>query len=53
VTLAALAVPQAMGYAKIAGMPVVAGLYTVLLPMAAFAEDLVDHEEDSQRLLPA
>jgi SulP family sulfate permease len=37
VTLAALAVPQAMGYAKIAGMPVVAGLYTLLLPMAAFA----------------
>jgi hypothetical protein len=26
-----------MGYGKIAGMPVVAGLYTLLLPMAAFA----------------
>jgi MFS superfamily sulfate permease-like transporter len=37
VTLAAIAVPQAMGYAKIAGMPVVAGLYPLLLPMAAFA----------------
>lgn len=29
-TLAALAVPQAMGYAKIAGMPVVAGLGLLL-----------------------
>ncbi len=37
VTLAALAIPQALGYAKIAGMPVVTGLYTLLLPMAAFA----------------
>jgi MFS superfamily sulfate permease-like transporter len=37
VTLSALAVPQALGYAKIAGMPVVTGLYTLLLPMAAFA----------------
>jgi sulfate permease, SulP family len=35
--LAALAIPQAMGYAKIAGMPVVTGLYTLLLPAAAFA----------------
>lgn len=35
VTLAAL-VPQALGYARIAGMPVVTGLYTLLLPMAAF-----------------
>jgi SulP family sulfate permease len=37
VALAALAIPQALGYAKIAGMPVVTGLYTLLLPMAAFA----------------
>jgi len=37
VTLAALAIPQALGYAKIAGMPVVAGLYALLLPMALFA----------------
>ena len=37
VSLAALAVPQALGYAKIAGMPVVTGLYTLLLPMAVFA----------------
>ena len=37
VTLSALAVPQALGYAKIAGMPLVTGLYTLLLPMAAFA----------------
>ena len=26
-----------LGYAKIAGMPLVTGLYTMLLPMAAFA----------------
>jgi high affinity sulfate transporter 1 len=37
VALAALAIPQTLGYAKIAGMPVVTGLYTLLLPMAAFA----------------
>src|SRR5690242_7005704 len=36
-TLAALGVPEALGYAKIAGMPLVTGLYTMLLPMAAFA----------------
>jgi len=36
-TLAALAIPEVMGYAKIAEMPVVTGLYTLLLPMAAFA----------------
>jgi sulfate permease, SulP family len=37
VTLAALAIPEVMGYTKIAGMPVVAGLYTILIPMALFA----------------
>ena len=36
-TLAALAIPEVMGYARIAGMPVVAGLYTLLLPLAIFA----------------
>jgi MFS superfamily sulfate permease-like transporter len=36
-TLAALAMPEVMGYAKIAQMPVVLGLYTLVLPMAAFA----------------
>src|SRR5689334_15347706 len=36
-TLAALGVPEALGYAKIAGMPLVTGLYTMLLPMAVFA----------------
>ena len=35
VTLALLAVPQVLGYARIAGMPVVTGLYTMLLPMVA------------------
>lgn len=37
VTLAALAIPEVMGYTKIAGMPVVTGLYTILLPLAVFA----------------
>lgn len=37
VTLAAMSVPQALGYARIAGTPVVTGLYTLLLPLAAFA----------------
>src|SRR5438094_6668984 len=37
ITLAALGIPEVLGYAKIAGMPVVTGLYTLLLPMAAFA----------------
>jgi high affinity sulfate transporter 1 len=37
VTLAAIGVPEVLGYAKIAGMPLVTGLYTMLLPMAVFA----------------
>ncbi len=36
-TLAALAIPEVMGYSNIAGMPVVTGLYTLVLPMLAFA----------------
>jgi sulfate permease, SulP family len=36
-TLAALGIPEVLGYAKIAGMPVVTGLYTLLIPMAVFA----------------
>ena len=36
-TLAALGIPEVLGYAKIAGMPVVTGLYTLLVPMAVFA----------------
>lgn len=36
-TLAALAIPEVMGYTKIAGMPVITGLYTILLPLLAFA----------------
>ena len=35
ITLAALAIPEVMGYTKIAGMPVVTGLYTILLPIAS------------------
>lgn len=36
-TLAAVAIPVVMGYTRIAGMPVVTGLYTLLLPMMLFA----------------
>jgi sulfate permease, SulP family len=35
--LAAMNIPQALGYTKIAGTPVVTGLYTLLLPPLAFA----------------
>ncbi len=37
VALAALAVPQGMAYAQTAGLPVVAGLYGLLLPLVAYA----------------
>ena len=37
VTLAAMNIPQVLGYTRIAGMPVVTGLYTLLLPPLAFA----------------
>jgi MFS superfamily sulfate permease-like transporter len=36
-TLAAMNIPQALGYTSIAGMPVVTGLYSLLLPLVAFA----------------
>jgi len=36
-TLAALAIPEVMGYTKISGTPVITGLYTMLIPMALFA----------------
>ena len=37
ITLAALAIPEVMGYAKIAGVPVVLGLYTMLIPSVVYA----------------
>ena len=37
IRLAVVGIPTVLGYAKIAGMPVVTGLYTLLLPMAVFA----------------
>ncbi len=37
VQLAAMNIPQALGYARIAGMPIVTGFYTLLLPLLAFA----------------
>jgi high affinity sulfate transporter 1 len=36
-TLAALGIPEVMGYTTIAGMPVITGLYTLLLPVLVFA----------------
>ena len=37
ITLAALAIPEVMGYTKISGTPVITGLYTILVPSALFA----------------
>jgi high affinity sulfate transporter 1 len=37
ITLAALGIPEVMGYTKISGTPTVTGLYTILLPLVAFA----------------
>jgi high affinity sulfate transporter 1 len=37
ITLAALAIPEVMGYTKIVGTPVITGLYTILVPVVAFA----------------
>lgn len=37
ITLAALNIPQAMGYTEIAGTPVITGLYAILIPMSLFA----------------
>ncbi|HEX4704567.1 MAG TPA: SulP family inorganic anion transporter [Pseudonocardiaceae bacterium] len=36
VTLAAIAIPEVLGYARIAGMPAVTGLYTMLFPLVVF-----------------
>ena len=36
-TLAALGIPEVMGYTKIIGTPVITGLYTMLLPILMFA----------------
>jgi sulfate permease, SulP family len=35
--MAAMDIPQVLGYSKIAGMPVVTGLYSLFLPLVAFA----------------
>jgi sulfate permease, SulP family len=37
ITLASMNIPQVLGYTRIAGMPAVTGLYTVLLPLVGFA----------------
>ncbi|AET91311.1 sulfate transporter [Burkholderia sp. YI23] len=37
VSLASMDIPQVLGYARIAGMPAVTGLYTAFIPLIAFA----------------
>src|SRR5437762_13887061 len=37
ITLATMNIPQVLGYTRIAGTPIVTGLYTLLLPLVAFA----------------
>ena len=37
IVLAALGIPEVMGYTKISGTPIATGLYTLLLPVVAFA----------------
>ncbi|MEO8303915.1 MAG: SulP family inorganic anion transporter [Betaproteobacteria bacterium] len=37
VTLASMNIPQVLAYTRIAGTPIVTGLYTLLLPLVAFA----------------
>ena len=37
ITLAALAIPEVMGYTRISGTPVITGLYTLLVPACLFA----------------
>ena len=37
VAFAAMDIPQALGYTRIAGMPIVTGLYSLLLPLLVFA----------------
>jgi len=37
VELAAMSIPQALGYSSIAGMPAITGFYTLFLPLLAFA----------------
>lgn len=37
ISLASVDIPQVLGYARIAGMPTVTGLYTAFLPLVAFA----------------
>ncbi len=39
VTLAALGIPEVMGYTKIAGTPVITGLYTLVLPQELYNGD--------------
>ncbi|HOI40492.1 MAG TPA: SulP family inorganic anion transporter [Methanobacterium sp.] len=37
IVMAAIFIPEVMGYAKIAGMPIITGIYTILIPMVVFA----------------
>ncbi|MGZ4857405.1 MAG: SulP family inorganic anion transporter, partial [Methanobacteriaceae archaeon] len=37
IVMVTIFIPEVMGYSKIAGMPIITGIYTLLLPMAIFA----------------
>ena len=37
VTLAAVAIPEVLGYTRISGTPLITGLYTILIPMTLYA----------------
>lgn len=37
IIIATISIPAVMGYAKIAGMPIITGLYTLLIPLILFA----------------
>ena len=39
IVLAALGIPEVMGYTKISGTPIATGLYTLLLPAIAFRSE--------------
>jgi hypothetical protein len=44
VNVAAMSMPQALGYARIAGAPVVTGLYTLLLPLVSVQAPMAAHQ---------
>ena len=51
ITLAALGIPEVMGYTKIIGTPVITGLYTLFLPVVVFAVFGSSRHSSSARIL--